>query len=188
MTAISIFERFLTNNIHFYNTTDMIIYINHIIEEDYKENNIYFNKNISVEDIMDYFYDKIYVKETVQKRKLSWNEDSIVYKYLNTLDQEDLNKIYYKNNLIKFFDNAYIKKDNKKDKFVNMFKEIFKGIFLDPNNPSNVQEDILNNMWNIINDWVFYNYQDYHKYNECKFGTRNTVLTVKYVSAVVKPC
>lgn len=181
MTAISIFERFLTNNIHFYNTTDMIIYINNIIEELYKSEEYYdivFEKDKTVEDIMNYFYNHVYTKETISKRKVSWKEDNIVYRYLLTLEQNQLNKIYYKNNLMKFFDDAYIRSDNIKEKFIDGFKEIFKGVFLNPNKPSETQEEILDSLWLIINDWIFYNYQDYHKYYECKNGIRNTVLTV----------
>lgn len=182
MTAISIFERFLTNNIHFYSETDMIIYCNNIIKENYScldDFDVRFKNDINIDELMDYFYNHYTDLETAKYIKKSFDKNtSVLYKFLKTLNKDQFNRIYYKNNLMKFLDNALLYDDEGYVNFVDCFKEILSGVFLNPNKPSEEQELILKDLWCIINDWVFYNYQNYHKYNECSKGDRNTVLTV----------
>jgi len=183
MTAISIFERFLTNNIRFYSVSDMINYCDNIVNEVYESEEdfeIGFEKEIDVDFVVKYLYSHLADIETVKNVSVDKNNYSeALYKYLNNIDEEYLYKIYYKNNLKAFFEDAYICPEDKEAFiFLKEFEGVFKTIFLNPNKPNEEQQVFLDNIWSILRDWVFYNYQNSYKYNECKTGSRRTVTIV----------
>lgn len=181
MTAISIFERFLSNNIKFYSLSDMIVYSDNILSENYEIDNEYkisFKKNISKTDLYKYLINHYYEVESQKQVNYKMNNNDIIAKYINKLNQYERNKIYYKNNFMEFLDNCLIEVDGETDELVDYFELIFEGKFLDPNNPDEEYKENLDSILSVIKDYVFYNYQNFFKYWECHDGERNTVLTV----------
>lgn len=181
MTAISIFERFLSNNIKFYSLSDIITYCDNIIEEDYKidkEYNISFKKNISKTDLYKYLINHYYDLETQSLKRYKLNKNDIVATFISKLTPYEINKIYYKNNFMEFLDNCIIEVDGERDDILVYFKAIFESTFLDPNEPDEEQKDLLDSILDVLKDYVFYNYQNFFKFWECHDGDRETVLTV----------
>jgi len=182
MTAITCFERFLTNNIKFYSYSDMISYCKNIIEEEYTNADCYdvsFDIDFSVDAVYEYLMEHFY--EHNQTKAISTDEpkSTSIYKYLSIISerengQELLNRIVYKNNLKNFILHAYV----GEDKLLDYFESIFNTEFLDPNEPNEEQKETLDAMREIILDYVFYDYQNFFKNEECKKGERRTVLTV----------
>lgn len=169
MTAIDSFERFIMNNIHFYSPSDVINYICNIIDMDYKsEVKLYISKDKLINYLSDHFYDK----DTLQKLNIDLRDYESVINLINNLTDEQISKVYYKNNLFDFLNDT------------ELYKEIEKILndketpFFDPNKPTDYQKDILDMIWYYLKDWVFYNYIDYNKYNFCKKGKRKAILVV----------
>jgi len=188
MTAIDTFEKFLKGNLHFYTSSDIIVYVDNILETEYTTE-INTNRKITVEKILDKFSKLFYDPETmIPVENVNLMECESLVNYFNKLSKEDLKKIYYKNNLFEFLTDTKLYKEF--EKILN--KEI---PFLNPNGPNNLpkgheedkelkatfdkewkeNEEILKNVWSYVKDWVFYNFIDINKYNFCKFGKRKVV-------------
>lgn len=105
-TMMLFFEAFLSNNVKFGSLDETLQFIDHIISEkkDRKFNDAeILDKNISaVECFVKIIYTAGY----------RWipddNEMEIIWRVINNLGQEDLNRIYYKNNLYMFCENKTI--------------------------------------------------------------------------------
>jgi hypothetical protein len=169
MTAIDTFEKFLRNNFHLYDPSDVVTYIENILNEEY-ESEIEF-EGISKDCLIDWFNDHFYDRDELYKIQLDLRDNEAIMNYIDNLSQEEINKVYYKNNLYEFLTDSELIKN---------FEDIFNNEepFLDPNNPSEENKEILEDIWFYVKDWVFYNHIDINKYNYCKKGKRKSVLTV----------
>ena len=98
------FESFLANNVPFESLNELVKFIYDVINDEYTKNDyLYISHNASLE-------------ETFIKLMTScgfgfvptWNDMTIVWNMLAQLDQSELNRLYYKNNLYEFCDNEYV--------------------------------------------------------------------------------
>ena len=95
---------------------------------------------------------------------------------LRNVDSKFYNRIYYKNNL-----NAFIEESNVIDEYFG--KVLGTENFLDANEPPEEMNDDLEALWSVLEDHVFYNYQDYHRYenmfeHEGRKRRRKATLTI----------
>ena len=152
-SAILLFESFLGGNIGLGSLDEMIEYIHHIINEPRKYKD---------EDILDnpVEIEKVWFKVVSSCGFSGYIPDTddmdIIWNTLSSLGQEDLNRIYYKNNLYPFCDNKSIQ-----NAIVYILERMSKP-FLDPNN---CPEEILvemNEFKNLLKEYVYYPhmYQD----------------------------
>jgi len=182
MTAISIFERFVSNNIKFYSESDMIDYITKILDEKYSceddDYEIRFNISYTKDDLLNYFNEHYYVLKTQKLNTNKLDEDSLVYKLLSKLSDYELNRVYYKNNLLEFIEHCYLDDGEDKMSILDYYEILFETEFLNPNKPSEYQLEYLNAILDVVKDYVFYNYQNFNKYDECHRGIRKAILTV----------
>lgn len=149
ITAVNVFEKFIANNIFFWNVRDVMIYVNNIVEEEYKPSRISYKQIISVDNLVDYLTSKM--------DKVTDKDKEYIRQMLNNIDSKHYNKIYYKNNLNKFLQDS------------NVMEEYFNKVlgtenFLDANEPPKEMEEDLKELWNVMEDHVFYYYQDYYRY------------------------
>lgn len=185
MTAIDTFEKFLSNNIHFYDPSDIITYATNILNEEYTKSGPI--EKINIETLIDYLQEFFYDRDSLIPKEIDLRQYPSIINFLNTLSDEQLSKIYYKNNLYQYLYDSKLYK--KFDIILN--KEI---PFLNPNGPNATKDDnlkpiyekewkdnekILKEVWSYVKEWVFYNHVDINKYNYCKYGKRRTVLVVK---------
>ncbi|QXN67876.1 hypothetical protein FPHOBKDP_00122 [Listeria phage LPJP1] len=199
-TALNNFEKFLANNIYFRNVDDIIVYMNNIKSENYSMDKVKFKQSRSKDQIIDYLFDKTdnYMDE----------DRILLMTMMNNYTDEDLLKLYYKNNFIDLLKESdiadnYFKeilscyeftdpndppakvistneictikgKDNGKIKVKLSNGEIS---LEDPSNILDYREK-LDNLWNIIRNIVFYNYQDFYRMENSEERLRKTVLVV----------
>lgn len=158
-TSVNVFEEFLANNFTFKTVGDSLIYINHIINEKYHHNDIITN-NITSDALKEYITSKIIKTDNME----------LVEDLIDNLSQEDINKVYYKNNFFKFIDNP---------KILSIFESII-GIdqFTDPNKPPKEIIPIMDGLWEYISEWVFYNYSNFYRTDKCMNDKRQSILTI----------
>ena len=93
-TTETFFEGFLVDNYKFIDINECFHYMNSILVQDYKLEK--FVKRVSHKELLDrilnMFYDDIYKKGYYD----------IIEKYISNLSEDDVTKIYYKNNIIEF--------------------------------------------------------------------------------------
>lgn len=164
-TAVMAFEGFLSNNIDFDNVSDVINYCNNILNEEYDELNIEITNDVTYDELIEYFSNKV-----VNKEDLSANID-ILETFLRNIPEDEYATIYFKNNLMEFF--------NRSDIVDTYFSRIVgRNDFLDPNEPPEDISEILKEIWNILKFCVFYNYQNFHRINRVNNIKRKSVLVV----------
>lgn len=150
-SSIMVFESFLANNIKFGSLDEIISFIDNVMSEvhtrTFKDSD-FLDNPISPEQV----FTKLMM--TCGYFWLPSMEDcEIVWQIVNRLPQEELNRIYYKNNLFDFFENSKIK---------NMLIDMLNSLdapFLDPNHPPKTIEDKLNFLYDLLKEYVYYQYQ-----------------------------
>jgi DNA polymerase elongation subunit (family B) len=111
MTSITTLESFLANNLKFKDFDDIVRYIEEITSEKIES------------QIMMYLDEPIINNELLndlisRTEKLSDENKKILGKIIEKLSVEDANRIYYKNRILKFVENSYIK-----NKLENLIKD-----------------------------------------------------------------
>jgi len=159
-TAEMSFETFLGNNAPFNNLEECIFFISNVIKEKriFNDN---FLENISLKQLMKY------LKKRFFKYKEEYN--SVILNYLMTLSQKDINRIYYKNNILEF---------SKLRKIRNMLSYIIENTdtFKNPSNiPKNIKED-LELLWEYYKEFVFFNFSPYNRIRRLKYDKRKIVV------------
>lgn len=172
MTAI---ENFLGNNVKFIDMEECIVYINNICKEKH---------NFDASFLPDKDHDC--VLEYLKGRFFEFKDEYeySLFKILINLPQEDLNRIYYKNNIYEF---------NSIRKIKLLLTDILleTDSFLDPNINSN--NNILSSkaksdielLWNYYREFVFYNYFSYNRIGRLRYDPRKAIVTVDTDSNMV---
>jgi hypothetical protein len=158
------FEQFLANNVKFRKLDEVIVFINHIIKE--KPNRKFNDKDILDRDIT---VEECFIKvmSTCGHGYTPSMEDcEIIWDIISKLNSEDLNRIYYKNNLLEFFDNKVM---------TNMVIEVLKRLnkpWMDPNKVPKEIELEMDTMWDLVSEYVFYKYQIIDRQDRLEFLPR----------------
>lgn len=164
--AATSFERFLVNNIPFYSYDDLLHYIYNIRNEEYTiPLRKVLSKHISKETLFKYLCNKFDDKNLIIGKELE------LTKLIETLSQEEIDRIYYKNNLIQFL---------KQPKIIKIVEKIINGTdtFLDANKiPESIKED-MDYFWNILKEYVAYNYPVFNRIPIIQKLKRATVLAI----------
>lgn len=161
-TAMCCFEDFFSDNVKFIDFDDCSRYITNIIKEP-------FNGDLSlVEDKKAHE-----VFERLKDKFIDYkdNYNHPLFSMLLNLDQDNLNRIYYKNNLYGFARLPKVKK--------LLFKIIDETeLFLDPNKPPKENKESLELLWSWIEEWVVYNYFAFNRIGRLTCDPRDTVCTI----------
>ena len=165
-TAMMCFEAFMANNITFRNTDECLVFIKNVAGEarDKKFNDrVVLDRNIDIERVYrklaDTFDDGVVVRR------------DIIFPVLVGLNKSQLNLLYYKNNLIEFCRNEGIM-ELIRDFMLRT--EVF-------NNPGKVPEDIVDDvtyLWDMVHEYVFYNYPTMDRIHRLKTQKRKAVLII----------
>ena len=161
-TAMCCFEDFFSDNVKFIDFDDCSQYISNIVNEP-------FNGDLSlVEDKKAHE-----VFERLKEKFIEYKEDYNypLFSMLLNIDQDNLNRIYYKNNLYEFARLPKVKK--------LLFKIIDETeLFLDPNKPPQDNKSDLELLWSWIEEWVVYNYFAFNRIGRLTCDPRDTVVTI----------
>lgn len=161
-TAMCTFEDFFSDNVRFIDFDDCARYITNIISEP-------FNGDMSlIED------KKVHeVFERLKSKFLNHKDvyDHLLFSMLLNLDQDNLNRVYYKNNLYGFARLPKVKK--------LLFKITDETeLFLDPNKPPKEVSNDLKLLWSWIEEFVCYNYFAFDRIGRLTCDTRDTTVTI----------
>jgi hypothetical protein len=153
------FESFLGNNFKFNDIDDCLFFMSNILKEKRKiDANFLINKSSSelISRLKTCFYN---YKETY---------DIILENYIDNLSQEDINRIYYKNNIYEF---SYLFEIRSLLSYIMDITEDFKN----PNKIPNEIKEPLDELWSYYKEFVFYNNFYFDRIKRLKNDRRNTV-------------
>ena len=164
-TATMFFESFLANNVKFGSLEEVLHFIYNVINERprrrYKDYQI-LDYNVTV----DLVFSKIMM--TIgdwRKGKIKWVPDygdaRIIYYVINSLDQEDLNRLFYKNNIYTFMENTRV---------INLIKTILRKLKVPYLSPNKVPEEIkveLDALQDLFREYVYYSHMYIDRIDRC---------------------
>ena len=147
--AILLFESMMANNVKFGSLNEAITFITNVIsEEKYTNDDMILDKNITVEEC---FYK---VVSTFGFYYIPTEKDlMIIWDILNQTSQQNLNRIFYKNNLFCFTDNSFVF-----NKVIGVLASLDEP-FMDPNKPPKCIEEPIEELYELIKEWVYYDKQ-----------------------------
>lgn len=172
MTAI---ENFMGNNVKFIDLEDCMFYINNIINEKHKIKSKFLD-NKDHDTVLEYLKNRFF--------DFKPEYEYPIFKVLINLSQDQLNRIYYKNNIYEF---------NKVRKIRLLITDILleTDAFLDPNidskknNLSNEAKSNIELLWTYYREFVFYNYFAYNRIGRLRYDPRKSIVTVDTDSNMV---
>lgn len=166
--SIMLFESLLANNVKFNNLNEIIVFINNIENE--KPNRkildeYILDRNITKEECFYKLLNTVDMMLWVPTEK----EMTLVWDYLKGLSQEDINRIYYKNNLYTLCDLPIIS-----ELLIKILSKLTEP-FMNPNKPPKVIEDDLTTLVDIIKEYVYYPHFYIDKLDRIEYMQRDIV-------------
>ena len=171
-TATMFFESFLSNGVKFASLEEVIQYIDCVIME---------KRNYSDSDILDHdipvetcFSKIVLTIGDFRHGKIRWcpteEELDIIWTMLNRLSQEDINRLYYKNNLYEFLNNK-----SMENAFIYILKSLEEP-FLNPNEvPKEIKVE-LETLTDILREYVMYRHHWIDVVDRCDNMIKNVTL------------
>lgn len=163
-TTCMAFEAFMANGVAFNNINECMTYLYNICNEKYKQ-------DLSILPDIDIKTVERRIGSMFYGRRYDGKTRDAVYSYLMMCSQDDLNKIYYKNNIYEFsllepirdvLDNIVTKCDS----------------FVNPNDvPKSIERD-LEKLWKYYEEFVFYNYSPIDRIQRLRNDKRRCVVTI----------
>lgn len=164
------FEMFLADNVKFGSLNELVEFINHICSERRSRK---FNDSIILNHIptKEECFAKL-VLDTGYRWVPDESELDIIWKIVNNLTQEDITRIYYKNNLYEFTSNTYVFSIVK-----NILKKLQRPFYTSAKVPPEIAEDI-NYLKDLMMEYVYYRYMYIDRIDRCD----NMIKSVTMVS------
>ena len=166
--SIMLFESLLSNNVKFNNLNEIITFMNNVIAEKpnrkYKDYTI-LDTNIKPEECFFKIMNTVDMTIWLPTEK----EMQLVWEYIIGLTQEDINRIYYKNNLYSFCDCPIIS-----NMIVNILCKL-QTPFMDPNKAPKEIEDDINLLVSYIKEFVYYPHFYIDKLDRIEYMQRDIV-------------
>lgn len=149
--AIMLFEATMANNVKFGSLNEVITFINNVRREPDGMYNDYIIDNDKIPNVGEVFFKIIY------SCGFYWipteKELTLIWDILNQCTQHELNKLFYKNNLFWFVENGIV---------MNKIVQILSTLdvpFIDPNKPPECIKDMMEELYQMIYEWVYYDKQ-----------------------------
>lgn len=170
--AMTLFEDFLTDSIQFYDMDEVFHYCDNIISEPrmYKDSEVLVG-NKTVKDV----YERLERKcQSIDKF-----DGDFLERYLENVSQEELNKLYYKNNLNEFIsDSGYAQKLLRK--FIRQTST-----FMNPEAPPKHTAKFLKEFTEVVLEYCHYNYHYYGRVDRLINSPRNSVVVIDTDSNII---
>lgn len=168
-TAVTCFENFFSDNVKFIDFDDCSQYITNIINEP-------FTGDMSLVD--DKKAHEVFERLKNKFMDYKDNYDYPLFSMLINMDQDNLNRLYYKNNLYEFARLPKVKK--------LLFKIIDEvDLFLDPNKPPKEVNDDLKLLWSYMEPFVYYDYFAFNRIGRVNCDERDSIVTIDTDSAMI---
>lgn len=176
-SSIMLFESLLANNVKFGSLDEIITFIDNVTNE--KDRREYKDYNIIDKDI-ERGHCFLKIMSSCGYEWVPTPDDSImIHDIISRLSQEDVNRLYYKNNMFDFCDNKVIS-----NMIIGMLSKLTLP-FLDPNHPPKVIQGDLDILIGIIKEYVYYEYQIIDKLDRVRTMTRDVVLITDTDSCII---
>lgn len=142
-------ESFLNNNVPFANLNELIEFIHNVLDQQIKYNdNEIITNHASVEET---FF------RLMATTGWGWIPDEkemqIIWDIVSKLNQQQLDRLFYKNNLFAFIDNGPIAQS------ILYLLQTLKAPFMDPNNPPDEIKNELKEFCEVLKEFVYYDKQ-----------------------------
>lgn len=145
-TAGLFFESFLSNNVKFGSIEQVMVFIKNVCEEKRKyKDYLLLDNNITVANCFAKIIDSCGYRWLPDE-----NEMEVIWQTIQNLSQEDLNRVYYKNNLYEFLSNNSMKKA-----IVLIMKTLEKPYFNPLKCPKEIEPQ-LQELVSILKEYVYY--------------------------------
>lgn len=166
-TAIEGLEAFLSNNVKFEDTDDVITFINNVVSDEKKFSILdYIDEPISRSELLEYFMS--HGKPDVKL------DESIIKLYIDGLNIEETTYCYYKNNIYKILSQSWFK---------NELSEILKYEYAGELAPE--IKDRFEHFKEVIIDCTYYDHLFEDRYKRAMKDTRHTIITIDTDSVFV---
>ena len=175
-SSILFFEAFLSNNVKFGSLNEIITFIDNVMcEERIYDDEVILDRNISRAEC---FY-KLISTCGFNGYIPSEKDLSIVWDILCKVSQEDINRLFYKNNLYHFFDNEIL---TKSIRFI--LKEL-QAPFLNPNKVPEEIRAAMDEVYMMVKEYVYYSHQVIDKLGRAENMERNVSIIIDTDSTIV---
>lgn len=164
-TATMFFESFLSNNVKFGSLEEVLHFMDNVcMETGHRkyDDSFILDRNITIEEC---FSKIVMTCGDWRKGTIRWIPDyqdmELIYDYISHLSQENINRIYYKNNLYEFLDNSSM---------VKAIRYILKALKKPYLAADKVPEEIkveLDSLQDILREYVYYKYQYIDRIDRC---------------------
>lgn len=175
-SSILFFEAFLSNNVKFGSLNEIITFIDNVMgEERIYDDKVILDRNITRAECFYKLISTCGFNGYIPTQK----ELEIVWDILLKISQEDINRLFYKNNLYHFFDNKVLVKTIR-----YILKEL-KAPFL---NPNKVPEEIkapMDELYMMVREYVYYSHQVIDKLGRAENMERNVSIIIDTDSTIV---
>ena len=176
-TAIMFFEMFLANNVKFGSLNEVVTFFDNVINEKpyrkFKDHDL-LDRNITPEECF---------AKVVMTCGFRWVPDEeemdIIWKMINNMTQEDINRIYYKNNLYEFMNNSSMRKS-----LLYILKKLDKPYL----NPLKCPEEIkveMDTLSQILFEFVYYRYMIIDRMDRNEFMIKSICMISDTDSAII---
>ena len=170
-TSMTALERFFANNIKFENLDDALLFINNVIGEETKYID-YQNIVVPVDktSVLKHLLGMFGLPKAVLKRNLPFYEKTLDTA-LSELNEEQLTRVYYKNNLRAFMNCPYV---------LDMFRELVdhETKFYDPNHIPEELDGMVKSLWDVTREFVFYRQHVFNRLGLIRTQSRKAVIIV----------
>lgn len=178
-SAIMQFEMFLANNVKFGSLDQVLQFINNVIKEKpyrkYNDYNLLDNPN---EITPATCFAKL-VMDSGYRWVPDESEMEVIWRTVNNLSQEDLNRVYYKNNLYEFMSNSSM------IKAVRYIMQKLESPFMNPLKPPKEVIPELDEFSSILMEYIYYGYQIIDRTDRARYMIRSVVMLSDTDSAIV---
>ena len=173
--AALFFESFLNNNVPFGSMNELVTFIHNVITEErfYSDADI-LDENITFEEC---FY------KLMASTGWGWipseEEMEIIWNMITQLGQEDINRLFYKNNLFHFVDNSRVK-----NAILNFLCKLDKP-YMDPNVIPEEAKEELEVVYDLMREYVYYQYQIIDRLDKMYYLIRSNSIIQDTDSAII---
>lgn len=165
--AALFFETFLNNNVPMGSMNELVEFIHNILNEKrfYNSTDIITN-HATIEETFFHL-----IKSTGFGWIPSEDEMFIIWEILCKLNQDDLDRLFYKNNLFNFVENIPIKQS------ILYMLQTLESPFMDPNSPPDEIKVALKEFTDVLGEYVYYKYQIIDRLEKMDALTRSVSVT-----------
>lgn len=173
--AALFFESFLANNVPFGSMNELVTFMHDVVTEDrhYRDEDV-LDENITFEEC---FF------KLMSSAGWDWvpteEEMETVWNMITNLGQEDINRLFYKNNLYYFIDNSRVKNT------ILTFLSKLEAPYMDPNEVPEESKAELDILYDMIYEYVYYHEQYIDRLDKMNYLIRSVSIIQDTDSSIV---